>query len=154
MLIFPFNQNYKPTFYNMQFTRYPIAANSSILSLCDVTKTLFRISPCLQTGKSFFYSENLKEISTLFSFFFYLGFASRTLKNHRTAREGVGHSINSSLPIPPASEKLRHQPRDYCRELISAHSKQPDHVLTPRFDFHVLTPLITVTKPYVFQCVF
>ena len=110
---------------------------------------------CISYAKSFFYSENLKEIPTLFSFyFFYLGFVSRTLKNHRTAREGIGHSINSSLPLPPASQKLRHQPRDYCRELISAHSQQPDHIFTPRFDFHVLTPLITVTKPYVFQCVF
>ena len=40
-------------------------------------------------------------------FFFYLGFVSRTFTNHRTAREGGGYSINSSLPLPPASQALR-----------------------------------------------
>ena len=59
-------------------------------------------------------------------FFFYLGFISRTFTNHRTAREGGGHSINSSLPLPPALQTLRCQPDDYCRELTSAHSEQPD----------------------------
>ena len=59
------------------------------------------------------------------SFFFYLSFVSRTFTNHWTAREGGGHSINSSLPLPPASQTLRHQPGDYCRELTSAHSQQP-----------------------------
>ena len=41
-------------------------------------------------------------------FFFYLGFVSRRFTNHRTAREEGGHSINSSLPLPPASQTLRH----------------------------------------------
>ena len=59
-------------------------------------------------------------------YFFYLGFVSRTFTNYRTAREGGGHSISSSLPLPPASQTLRHQPGDYCRELTSAHSQQPD----------------------------
>ena len=59
-------------------------------------------------------------------FFFYLGFLSRTFTNHRTAREGRGHFFNSSLPFPYASQTLRHQPGDYCRELTSAHSQQPD----------------------------
>ena len=40
--------------------------------------------------------------------FFYLGFLSRTFTNHRTAGKGGGHSINSSLPPPPASQTLRH----------------------------------------------
>ena len=40
-------------------------------------------------------------------FFFHLGFVSQTFTNHRTAREGGGHSINS-LPLPPASQALRH----------------------------------------------
>ena len=59
-------------------------------------------------------------------FFFYLGFASRTFANHRTAREGGGYSIDSLLPFPPASQALRHWPGDCCRELTSAHSQQPD----------------------------
>ena len=59
-------------------------------------------------------------------FFFYLSFLSRTSTNRRTAGEGRGHFFNSSLPLPPASQTLRHQPGDYCRELTSAHSQQPD----------------------------
>ena len=41
-------------------------------------------------------------------FFFYLGFLSRTLMNHRTAGEGGGHLFNSLLPLPPASQALGH----------------------------------------------
>ena len=38
--------------------------------------------------------------------FFYLGFLSRT--NQRTAREEGGQFFNSSLPLPPTSQTLRH----------------------------------------------
>ena len=41
-------------------------------------------------------------------FFFYLGFLSRTFTNHRTAGEGRGHFFNSSLPLSPALQTLRH----------------------------------------------
>ena len=58
--------------------------------------------------------------------FFYLGFLSRTFTIHETAGEGGGYLFNSSLPLPPASQTLRHQPGDYCRELTSAHSWQLD----------------------------
>ena len=61
-----------------------------------------------------------------FFFFFYLGFLSRTFTIHRTAGEGEGYLFNSSLPLPPASQILRHQPGNCCRELTSAHSWQPD----------------------------
>ena len=40
--------------------------------------------------------------------FFYLRFLSRAFTNHRTAGEGGGHSFNSSLPLPLASQTLRH----------------------------------------------
>ena len=60
-----------------------------------------------------------------YCFFFYLGFLSRIFTDHRTAVERGGHSINSSLPLLPASKTLRHQPGDYCRELTSPHSQQP-----------------------------
>ena len=43
-----------------------------------------------------------------YTFFFYGGFLSRTFTNHRTSGEGGGHFINSSLPLPPASQTLRH----------------------------------------------
>ena len=59
-------------------------------------------------------------------FFFYLVFLLRTFTNHRTAEERGGHFSDSLLPLPPASQTLRHQPGDYCRELTSAHSQQSD----------------------------
>ena len=43
-----------------------------------------------------------------FFFFFYLGFLSRPFTNHRTAGERGGHFFNSSLPLLPASQTLRH----------------------------------------------
>ena len=62
----------------------------------------------------------------ILTFFSYLGFLSRTFTNHRNAGERGGHFINSSLPLPTASQTLRHQLGNYCRELISGHSQQPD----------------------------
>ena len=53
-------------------------------------------------------------------FFFYPGFLSKPFTNNRTAEEGGGHFFNSSLPLPPASQTLRHQPGDCSRELTSA----------------------------------
>ena len=41
-------------------------------------------------------------------FFFYLVFLSRTFVNHRTAGEGGGHFLNSSLPLLPNSQTNRH----------------------------------------------
>ena len=35
-------------------------------------------------------------------------FLSRTFTNHRTAGEWGEHFFNSSLPLPPASQTLRH----------------------------------------------
>ena len=59
-------------------------------------------------------------------FFFFLGFLSQTFMIHRATREGGGYLFNSFLSVPPASQTLRHQQGDYCRELTSAHSQQPD----------------------------
>ena len=58
--------------------------------------------------------------------FFYRGFPSQTFTIHRTAEEGGGYFFNSSLLLPSSSQTLRHQLGDYCRELTSAHSQQPD----------------------------
>ena len=49
-----------------------------------------------------------------FVFFFYLGFLSRIFTIHGTAGEGGGYVFNSSLPLPPASQRLRHQPDEIC----------------------------------------
>ena len=58
--------------------------------------------------------------------FLYLGFLSRTFRDHRTSEEGGGRYFESSLPLSPAAQTLRHQPGDYCGKLTSAHSQQPD----------------------------
>ena len=39
--------------------------------------------------------------------------------------KGKGIFFKSSLPFPPASQRLKHQLGDYCRELTSAHRQQP-----------------------------
>ena len=41
-------------------------------------------------------------------------------------RKWGGYFFNPSLPLPPASQTLRHWPGDCCWELTSAHSWQPD----------------------------
>ena len=58
--------------------------------------------------------------------FFYLSFLSQTFTIRRTAGEGRGYFLNSSLPLPLAPQTLRHYWGDYCRELISTRSWQPD----------------------------
>ena len=58
--------------------------------------------------------------------FFYLGFLSRTFTIYRIAGKGGGSFYDSCLPLPPASQTLRHQPSSYCRELTSALSQQSD----------------------------
>ena len=63
---------------------------------------------------------------TIFYIFFFWAFVSRTFTNHSTAGERGGHFFNSTLPLPPTSQTLRHQPGDYSRELTSAHSSKPD----------------------------
>ena len=57
------------------------------------------------------------------TFFSYLSFPSQTFTNYRTAGEERRHFFNCSLPFLPASQTLRHQPDNYCREIISAHTK-------------------------------
>ena len=57
-------------------------------------------------------------------FFFYLGFRSRTFTIHRTAGGEGGHTFNPSLPLPPASQTLRHQLGDQI--------SSPLHIATSR----------------------
>ena len=66
------------------------------------------------------------EIKLFYRFFFSLGFLLQPFTNHRTAGEGGEYFFNSSLPLPTASQTLRYQPGDYCREFTSAHRQQPD----------------------------
>ena len=47
-------------------------------------------------------------VNKFFFFFLNLGFLSQTFTIHGTAGEGGGYLFNSSLPLPPASQTLRH----------------------------------------------
>ena len=71
-------------------------------------------------------SVSLHSSSLVDAFFFCLGFLSGKFTKHGTAGEGGGDFFNSSLPLPPAPQTLRHQPGDCCRELTSTYSWQPD----------------------------
>ena len=74
------------------------------------------------------------ELSSIFSLLFYFLRVSFFFsiwvffyKHSRiTGLQGKGEGISFSLPLPPGSQTLRHQLGDYCRELTSAHSQQPD----------------------------
>ena len=60
-------------------------------------------------------------VFVFFLFFLYLDFLSQPFTNHRTVGEGGGHFFNCSLPLPPASQTLRHYASNYCRDLTSTH---------------------------------
>ena len=54
-------------------------------------------------------------VSMFYFIFSYLSFISKTLTIHRTVGEEGGYLFNSYIPIPTVSQKLRHQPGNYCR---------------------------------------
>ena len=60
----------------------------------------------------------------LFQFFFLSGFFSQIFSIHRTAGEGGDYLLIFFLPLPLASQTLRHQLGYWCRELTCAHSWQ------------------------------
>ena len=59
-------------------------------------------------------------------FFFLSGFFFTNTHDSQESRGRGGFLFNSSLPLPHASKTLRYQLGDYCRELTSAQSQQPD----------------------------
>ena len=62
-----------------------------------------------------------------FVVFFLSGFSFTTIHKSQDCRgRGRAFLFISSIPLPPASETLRHQPGDYSRALPSAHRQQPD----------------------------
>ena len=64
-------------------------------------------------------------------YFFLSGFSFTSIHESQDCRGRGGHVFISSLPLPPASQTLRHWPGDHCRELSSAHSQQPDSSWEP-----------------------
>ena len=59
-------------------------------------------------------------------FFFYVGFLSHTFTNHRTVGKEKGISFTPDYHLHPFHRHLDISWGDYCRELTSAHSHQPD----------------------------
>ena len=64
--------------------------------------------------------------------FFLSGFCFTNIHESQDCKgRGGGHFINSSLPLPPALQILRHELGNYSRELTTAHSQQPDWYWEP-----------------------
>ena len=67
-------------------------------------------------------------------FFFLSEFSFTTIHESQDCTgKGGGHFFNSSLPLPPVSQTFRYQSGNYCRELSSAHRKQPHLNWKPGF---------------------
>ena len=116
----------KTNFVHKKFTEFLFAPFQG-----SIPGSLFRSVRPFHTSGLFLYllktSENLNTLEYPFSivyiiyfeqinigwvlcfraFFFCLGFLSRTFTNYGTAGRGGGHSINSLLPLLPASQILR-----------------------------------------------
>ena len=80
--------------------------------LCLTEKRLPSTDVCLKAknltiSQYLNYLKNSIPISQMI-FLFCLGFLSQPLTNQRTVGKGGGHSFNSSLPLPAASQTLRH----------------------------------------------
>ena len=77
-----------------------------MMSLLEMMTSKLRLCHIkLQRFAKLIFFAQIKELS---SFFLYLAFLSRTFTIHKTAGEGGGYLFNSSLPLPPASQTLRH----------------------------------------------
>ena len=63
--------------------------------------------------------------------FFYLAFVLRMFTIHKTVVEWGGYLLISFLPLPPASQTLRHYLGYCCRELTFAHNWQPGSNMGP-----------------------
>ena len=131
-----FVQNINNYSHILQYIFIVVLFNKLLLSRFVITLGLFlSIQLRRKTSNDLIPSFSLKtrgdnrcDSLLLFSlfFFFYLGFLSSTFTIHRTAGEEGGYLFNSSLPLPPTSQTLRHCLGNYCRELTSVHSQQPD----------------------------
>ena len=108
-----------------------------LLSLLDTKETLKELFQFCETTRnsSILFDSRKQNIAMLFlsaavlilnaCFFFLSGFSFTNIHYLQDSRGRGGYLFNSSLPLPPASQTLRYQPGDYCRELTSAHSQQP-----------------------------
>ena len=80
----------------------------------------------------------------IFLFFCFLsGFSFTVVPESQDCMEMEGHFFKSSLPLPPASQTLRNQVGDYCREFTTAHRQQPD---SNRVPLHILNETYVIEK--------
>ena len=63
---------------------------------------------------------------SFFCLFFSIRVFFQEYHDSQGSRVRGGYFFNSSLPLPPALQTIRHQPGYCCRELTSAHSWQLD----------------------------
>ena len=93
---------YKHTLHNVWSYATPLKKNIYVIIAYKVLILKCHVKDCFKM--------NDKKMSkkSEYIFFVYLGFLSRTFMIHRTAGEGGGYLFNSSLPLSPASETLRH----------------------------------------------
>ena len=109
-----------------------------LLSLLDTKETLKELFKFCETTRnsSILFDSRKQNIAMLFlsaavlilnaCFFFLSGFSFTNIHYLQDSRGRGGYLFNSSLLLPPASQTLRYQPGDYCRELTSVRSQQPD----------------------------
>ena len=71
-----------------------------------------------------------------FFFLFLSGFSFTTIHESRDCRGRGRAFLNSSLPHSPASQTVRNQAGDYCRELTCAYRLQPDSNRKPLVTKH------------------
>ena len=79
-------------------------------------------------------------------FFFLSGFSLANIQDYRIAPEGGRYLLISFLPLPLASQTLRHQLSCCCRELTSVHSWQSESNMDPLL--HALSTLALVAAVF------
>ena len=145
------------TIKSIRIERYSIVPGKSSFLVIYKLKVWFGGNPQKRTRymlKEFvFLSSNMvfKFQMCIGGFFFYLDFLSVTLAIQRAAGKVGGYFFNSSLPLPFASQTFRYQRDNYCRQLTSAYSQQPDSNWEPLFSEH--KSLIAKLRDFSMKCV-
>ena len=72
-----------------------------------------------------------KNVQGLYVYFFKVVKMSKVYKRKNVSNFPLSHYLGEhlfkySLPPPPGSQTLRHQPGNFCREFTSAYSQQPE----------------------------
>ena len=90
--------------------------STELAAVIFLKSTMLNAQKHLQRSHSFIVNVSTEAVA----FLFYLGFLLRKFTIHRTAGEGGGFLFNSSVPLLPALQTLKHKRNGYGRELASA----------------------------------